>query len=584
MRVRLWIASALMAGAIAPPSALAAPPSAGQHSRWTLAFRAGLQGQGGAQPGAVSLEGEWHRTVVAVRPDSYDVRFQPAGVRLAGAPTAVDPAALAQATRRLATPVWATCGRDGSLQVMHFPKGMSASDRNLLQMVATETQFVQADAAQAVWTSLERDGGGSYFAIYQRRDATHVRKKKLRYLPPEPGGSATAAALQVTIESSELAYGFAPDGTVATVDGAQSIRLGVPGMTGNSLLTRVEVHLGNAQTNIEVLTATSLVPASGVDDLPVATVQTAPADALADMDAEMIEGRRSVDLLAAAGTADPTIERRLAALFRRRPESIPMATALIAAGTSTQVLENALADAGTTVAIDALRALAHETARSVAIRVGALMALEGLREPSADAMRTPPALLDDVSATVREAARLSAGALARAGRAAHQAEADAIEADLASRYARANTPDGRRAYLAALGNSAGPRAAAVMNAAIGDPREDIRMAAARGLRLVPGDATDSRLAAAARKDASASVRDAALFAIGFRRPLSSTLWTTVKEAARTDPAEAVRNRAIGMLRADTAHRQDAASTLSWVATHDSSEALRRLAAANRGTR
>ncbi len=596
MRIRLWIAAALAAVVLVPRPVAGAPPAAGQHSRWHLVFRAGLQGQAGAQPGAVSLEGEWLRTVVVVTPESYDVRYQLLSLRVTGGSGAtVDPKALAAATARLSVPFWVTCGRDGALQTMHFAQAMSASDRNLLQTIATETQFVQADGALPVWTAMERDGGGSYMAIYQRRDAEHVRKKKIKYVGPDADIDRAGAALELTVESSDVTFALAADGAVASVDGIESIRLGVPGTKNNSLVTRVEVHLSDPRTSLEPVTAATLMPTTGIDDVPVMTQQSDPVEALADMDAQMLEGHRTAAIMDAAGSGDSTSDRRLVALFRRRPDAVPLAVARLdgaarggrgpgAAGTDAgaQALLGALAAAGTAPAIEALHAVARDTVRAVTLRVGALMALEGIREPSIMAMRAPASLLDDPNPKVREAARLATGALARAGRAAHSVEADGREADLVARLARATTPEARRAYLAALGNSAGLRAAEAIASALRDAREEVRVSAARGLRLVPGEDADALLATSATTDASAEVRGAALFAIGFRLPFSSTLWRAVVDAARNDAAEPVRNRAIGLLRADTAHRAEGASTLAWVAGHDPSPALRRLAAGQSG--
>ena len=593
MRIRLWIAAALAVVVFVPRPVAGAPPAAGQHSRWHLVFRAGLQGQAGAQPGAVSLEGEWLRTVVVVTPESYDVRYQLLSLRVTGGSgAAVDPKALAAATARLSTPFWVTCGRDGALQTMHFAKAMSASDRNLLQTIATETQFVQADGALPVWTAMERDGGGSYMAIYQRRDAEHVRKKKIKYVGPDADIDRAGAALELTVESSDVTFALTADGAVASVNGIQSIRLGVPGTKNNSLVTRVEVHLSDPRTSLAPVTAATLMPTTGIDDVPVMTQQSDPAEALADMDAQMLEGHRTAAILDAAGNGDSTSDRRLVALLRRRPDAVPLAVARLgddarrgrAAGTdaAAQALLGALAAAGTAPAIEALHAVARDAARPVTRRVGALMALEGIREPSVMAMRAPASLLDDPNPKVREAARLATGALARAGRAGHSVDADGLEADLVVRLTRATTPETRRAYLAALGNSAGPRAAEAITDALRDGHEEVRVSAARGLRLVPGEAADALLAATAASDASAEVRGAALFAIGFRLPFSTALWRAVVDAARTDAAEPVRNRAVGLLRADTAHRAEAASTLAWVAGHDPSPALRRLAAGQAG--
>jgi hypothetical protein len=185
-------------------------------------------------------------------------------------------------------------------------------------------------------------------------------------------------------------------------------------------------------------------------------------------------------------------------------------------------------------------------------------------------MRSPSSMLDDHDPQIR-------GALARAGREVHSQESDEIEADLVARFSRAKTVEDKKEFLSALGNSAGPRARATFIDLLGDDREDFRAAAARGLRLIPGDAIDALLASTAKDDASAKVRGSALFAISFRLPLSNTLWDAVLNAARSDSSESVRNRAISLLRNDASNRPETENTLQWVAEHDPVDALRRVA-------
>lgn len=167
--------AALAAAIFFPAVVFAGSPPVGQQHQWRVSFRAELQHSGGSQPGLAALRGEWQRTVVAVRPNEYDVRFQLSSVTLEGnRGKSVDANELRLAQERLTKPFWVTCGNDGSLRAIHFTKDVAPADRNLLQMIATETQFVQAEASKPVWTSLERDGGGSYLAIYQQMDLSLI--------------------------------------------------------------------------------------------------------------------------------------------------------------------------------------------------------------------------------------------------------------------------------------------------------------------------------------------------------------------------------------------------------------------------
>jgi hypothetical protein len=553
------------------PSLFGGSPKLGEQSRWKTSFVAELS-QEGSTPTAVSLSGEWSRTVVAVRANGYDVRFHLASVKLDGSGGGqVDANQVRLAQERLSKPFWITCGADGSLVEAHFSKEMAPSDRNLLQTIATETQFVQGDGAGPVWTSSERDGGGSYLAIYQRQDATHVRKKKLKYLDTDARQS-----LAISIEDSEVGFVFSPDGAIAAVNGAQRIRLTLPGANGNSLLTRFEIHLSDLRFRVENSLTGLLLP-KGMDASPILTQQPDPRAAQEDMDNKLLSGQSTDGILAAAAGRSIETEQRLAALFRRRPESIPLGAARLTGAAGTQTIAGALAEAGTPASVQVLGNVAQDSVREAAVRVICLGALAGMKDPSTAAMAIPVSLFSARDPKVRNAARLAGGALARAGREAHPIESDAIEADLAMRLSGAKTIEEQKELLSALGNSAGPRAFAAVSAAVKDPREDMRASATRSLRLVPGDATDALLVKTAKEDANATVRAAALFSMSFRFPLAATVWEAVLSVARSDVDANVRNSAISLVRNDSKRPPEAEVTLAWIAQHDALPALRRFA-------
>jgi len=353
--------------------------------------------------------------------------------------------------------------------------------------------------------------------------------------------------------------------------------LNVPGTTGNSLVTRFEVHLSELRSSVET-TLTGMTLPRGLEEVPIATQQVSARVAQEDMDTRLLTGKSTDSILSASTASSIENDLRLAALFRRRPESVPLAvTRLTAGGAGSQAIAGALAEANTPASVQALRKVAQDPARVTAVRVSSLGALAGMKEPSVEAMQIPVVLFGDRNPQVRNAARLAGGALARAGRETHGVESDAIEVDLAGRFGRAATLDEKKELLSALGNSAGPRAATVLAAAMKDPREDVRTSATRSLRLIPGASTDGLLAEIAKADSSATVRGAALFAISFRVPLTVTLWDAVLEAARSDASASVRNQAISLLRSDPRRPPETETTLAWIAQHDPEPVFRRLA-------
>jgi hypothetical protein len=160
----------------------------GEQRRWALDFRMRLEQPGGERPIEIDLRGDWLSTISTVRRDEYVAELQLAGAEISGEGLkSAPPEAKEQMRRRLARPFWVTYGNDGSLRSLHFYKDMSSSDRNLLQTIATETQFVDTGARQAKWTVLERDGAGQYLAEYSRSNATMVVKRKVKYVHEDSG-------------------------------------------------------------------------------------------------------------------------------------------------------------------------------------------------------------------------------------------------------------------------------------------------------------------------------------------------------------------------------------------------------------
>src|ERR1700722_4536875 len=154
----------------------------GDQSLWSLDFQSRMD-QHSAPPIAIHMTGGWTSTVTAVRVGEYDAQLQLADVQFAGdAVSSAPSASLARLRARLSRPFWATYRNDGGLLAVHFFRDQSPSDRNLLQMIATELQLVRPDSARANWTAQERDGAGEYSALYLRPRPDRILKRKLKYI------------------------------------------------------------------------------------------------------------------------------------------------------------------------------------------------------------------------------------------------------------------------------------------------------------------------------------------------------------------------------------------------------------------
>jgi hypothetical protein len=571
------IATVALAAVIGGAPLRAAAPSGnvvpGEQRRWTVAFRARLEQAGGARPVEIDLSGDWVSTVSAVRPDEYDVMLQLANARLSGLDS-VPATQSEQFRQRLERPFWATYRADGSLASVYFYKDTDPGDRNLLQMIATECQFVNTAADRQSWTAIERDGAGRYTAEY-RREADAVTKHKLNYLD-------SAGAIRISIDSSEMRFTVDPDGEIAGLDGGNRVRLEAAFGKSGALAAITEVHLGSwhkGQAPSEIGSLARALP--GLIGSPVQTHKQDPEAVRARLDSQLLDGRTTESLLSAAlpGNAqeDPSIGDRLAALFRQRPEAPAAAIELLRGNGPVKKITDALGTAGTPAAIGALSVIARDRSLPRPLRIDALTALMLNQQPTAEALRVPPSLMDDGDAAVAAAARISGGALARAGRASHPEEAAGIDAALLTRYRLSRDVKERCDLLAALGNSAGDAAAVAIEQALHDTDDAVRSAAAGALRLLSVPEIDGLLANAIASDRDAEVRASAIFAAGFRRPMSPKLVEALTHAAKTDGAEHVRVAAITLLQQNAPVVRNLTETLAWIAEHDEKPAVRRLA-------
>jgi hypothetical protein len=580
----------------------------GDQRRWTLEFRARLEQPDGARAIEVDLSGEWVSTISAVRPGEYDAALQLAGARITGegvrsAPDEARPlagrhcasgaaACLSQPgspvkqlpgkhelERRLARPFWATYRDDGGLLALHFFKDAIASDRNLLEMIATEAQLVRPPEERGAWTAVERDGAGEYLAIYNLAGPNVVVKRKLKYLHTDGTPGTPTGGLHVDVTQSELRFSLDSEGGILTLNGSNGMRIGVQFGNAAPLTAISETHLTNARMSRAPELIGSLARAlPNLETSPVVTQQPNPEQIRTESDVRLLEGHSTESLLEAAisKSNDQQLRERLAALFRQRPEAASAALALLRQGPQKQIV-NALGAAGSPAAIQTLGAVARDRMLPVSLRIDALTAFLFMQHPSIEAMRHPALFLDDNDVHIASAARLASGALARAGRKEHPEEADRIDAALVSRYRKARDLRERSDLLAALGNSVGPAAVPVIEGALRDIHDATRRAAARALRLANGPEVEDLLSTTITSDEDPAVRSAALFAAGFHHRMGPVLGDALVQAARADPIDYLRSRAITLLRQNPEASPRIAETLAWIAEHDPKPGIRRLA-------
>jgi hypothetical protein len=575
----------------------------GAQRRLSLRFQVDLAQPERPAPLSVELDGDWVTTVVAVRPGERDVACQVEGVQVSGAGVAAAaPSDVEALAALLGQRFWVTYRLDGSPLRVHFPRSLPPSGRNLLEMLVTEAQLVRPPGDRPEWTAVERDGAGAYLALYgwERREpdgAGILLKRKVRYLAPDesPG---TASGLQVEVTGSERRFELDRQGEVIGLVGGDALRIEMPmgSLAPAAGDGHLEVHsalrLERPRQARDPAQIGSLERARGdVESGPIATQAGRAEEAVILRDQRLLQGQTTETLLAAASAkapGDPKLAARLAALFRRNPETIGRFLALVRAGRGRPQVTDGLALAAVQPAIAGLGGLARDVGLTRSARIDALNALVRLQQPGDEALRIPNDLLDDPDPEVRRAARMVLGALAHAVR---QSDPDAqrrVERALVDRLDRSPAPE-RAALLEGLGNSGGPETLAAAERVLTDAAapSQVRVVAARALRRLEDPRADRRLASLIGADPDVRVRDAAVATAARRWPERSTvtpprgpddpLVTSLLAAATRDPAEPVRREAVAALRGHLDAAPEIGAALAEVARHDASPALRRLA-------
>lgn len=552
----------------------------GDQSRWSLDFSARME-QSSAHPIEIHMNGDWISTIVAVRPGQYDAELQVANVQFTGDAVKSAPASsVANLRARLSRPFWATFRSDGGLLWMHFFRDESASDRNLLQMIATELQIVRPASGHTSWTAQERDGAGEYTALYLMPAPDRILKRKLKYIYTDGVAGARAEAIRVSIDRSDITFLLNPDGVVKGIDGTNRVRMDLSSAKSGQLAAATEFHAGNLRAGRAPELIGSLErERPNVTDSSVVTQKSDPGVARAEADETLLKGYTTAAILSEAFAKDArdSAMDRLTALFRRRPEAASAAVDLVVKDGPRRSVINALGAAGSLSAVSALNDLAYNRALPENLRVDAILAFLQMQVPMAEAMRVPEDLMNDPNANIQSAARLMCGALSRAGRPAHATEADAIDAALIALYKGAQDANEKTQLLSALGNSAGPATVPVIEKALHDSIAAIRSAAARALRLAPGPDVDRLLAKVITSDSDGAVRADAIFATRFRHPLSASVAQALMSAASTDNAKYVRSDAIAVLRQNLTASPNIPQTLKQIAEQDADAGVRRQA-------
>jgi len=236
----------------------------------------------------------------------------------------------------------------------------------------------------------------------------------------------------------------------------------------------------------------------------------------------------------------------------------------------------AIGAAGTPEAQAALAEIALDDDRPLEVRKQAIDAFHSVPQGTQEAMTALETIAEEGDG-LRENALLAMGALANRMRDPDPGSAEEWIDGIAEKYAQAGSDAERIEILDALGNSGSDRALPVIEAALASPSQQVVVAAVKNLRLIASPRADELLAGLLAPDKDRAIRDAALFAVGFRKlaPLAQVL----DSLARSDPSSAIRGATLDLLA--TFLRRDRATEarpiIAWMANNDPDADLRRRA-------
>jgi hypothetical protein len=478
---------------------------------------------------------------------------------------------------------WLT--RHGAVDSVGMDERMPSFVQNVLRAVIGMTQLVgPVDPAES-WEAEERDNVGLYRARYSRLAAGGWQKRKLEYLETLNGGVSLPAGIgraETKVVSSRCEFMLSAGGVLEELRCEEQTQIEsdgpLPPLRSATSLRLSLTGTGHEQGRLaEWRASANAAPRTGISEGATSVGRKA------DVDVARIGGLTLPDILTGMGRIqedkDPKraakrarLYSALAALLRQQPEAVAQAVARIRSGDpDSNLLLDALGDAGSPEAQTALCELARGTDAEPGVRRRSLTALCFVRQPTEVALQTFSELLDDPELGTQ--ARYGLGAAVHQLQGTDPERAEQALQELTQPLHGAVTQHRLVTDLRALGNAGHQGSLADIEPYLDDPRAAVREAALQAIRRIPGAQVDGYLAAAITGDPARSVRQAAARLAGERRA-TWPLVTALRQVLMADPEDSVRYAALSVATrwVDTAPMLR--EPIQWVAEHDSNESVR----------
>lgn len=479
--------------------------------------------------------------------------------------------AVATMARELKLPM-AFAYRDGRSTYLRLPEGLSPFSMGIVRTVASGFQFAPDVSKSGTWTQTEYDGTGTYDIEYKALSDGRYSRKKLKYAPHDvvgkaPFNFAMTMAAEVLASSGEIVLDGAAlkslsyDETLKSKVGAENT---IVSKTAFSMsLEKIADATAVDWTGLEAGSTKVAADAPYVEKnrrgnenaLDPARIGDHTFEEILSYLEKAVDERTSKQKKPTEETPE-VIERMtqeragmllaLAAIFRRQPDTIDRAVALIASNhKAAPTLVDVLGAAGSDPAQAALRKLLQTDDLSIDLKRLSAHALTRTKRPNE---QTTDLLIEqmeneDFGLTALYGLGTAARRLREDG---ETARSEAISKVLVERLKNAKSDMARVHALRAIANSAYAGALDDVTPFLSSENKLLRGAAVQSLRLMKHPKVDGLIAAQLKKETVRKVMVDTLSAAKAREP-SPVIADALVQVAKTAKDSQSRMKAVQLM-------------------------------------
>jgi HEAT repeats len=571
-------------------------------SSQSVAFRAQQPNADLPPPMGFNLAGDLRVGLSAAGPESVDARLSFSVATFSvniGGQDRLAPEDRRRLLTDLSTPFFVTLDRAGAVRYVHFEHPVDVLVQGLLRVVVAASQVVLPSPASDTWETSEEDSTGRYLSRYHREGPLQIHKRKLRYTHLALGEGVEPVGPNLVAEvEGQATLTLAPEDlwlASLTSEEKLSVEAG-PDMAVPSSSAHVDLRLVERGADPSVVGSFAARKAS-LFSLPMASPSLAHPEDPREAHRKALGGRSLKDFVKILralpkaksdkpGERDKAREdaRRdaasgLHALFVLEPATAIEVPNLVRhkslRADAVDLVLGALLAATTPEALHALVELSADPRIALEVRQNAVECLNGAETPTAESVSALWKLSRGPDAALRASVIYALGSTAYHLRSADASAADALVEDIGRALAAAEGDRAQAMWLGALGNTRNPRALPLVKAFVGASSPEVRVAATEAMRFFQAPEADQLLSDRLLSDDDPRVRNAAIFAAGFR-PLDPLL-PAVERALHTDPMATVRAALVQLLGARVEASPEARRLLGWSRQEDPDPSVRRKA-------